>query len=127
MLFDILRSPGTPDLPDYLYFGPCSALIILGLALLEAGGWLRVPRTLVYLGGASYAIYLVHFSVISLTVALLARLHLLPLNDATCLVVAGFGVIAGLGFDHLVDRPIQTALRRLKRRLGVPGNAKQPA
>ena len=86
--------------------------IIIGLILLEQAGRIRVPDALVRVGGASYAIYLVHFSVITLLATVLIRIPAMPMNDAVFLAVAALGVAGGLAFDRLVDQPIQQLLRR---------------
>lgn len=87
--------------------------IILALVRLEQAGKLQVPEVLVRLGGASYAIYLVHFSAIILLAALLRRAGV-PVTDAVCLAVAAAGVMAGFAFDRLFDQPVQRWLRRLR-------------
>jgi exopolysaccharide production protein ExoZ len=85
--------------------------IIVGLILLEQSGRIRVPDVLVRLGGASYAIYLVHFSAITLFAVLLTHFHTLPMNEAVFVTGAAFGVAAGVAFDQAVDQPIQRLLR----------------
>ena len=91
-----------------------AAAAILALARLEQSGSLRPWAPLMRLGGASYAIYLVHFSTITVLSVLLARIHLKP-TDAVCLACAASGVIAGLVFDRTVDQPTQRWLRRQRR------------
>jgi len=86
--------------------------IIVGLVLLEQSGRIKVPSVLVLLGGASYAIYLVHFSAITLLAVLLSHFHAIPMNDAVFMAGAAFGVTAGIAFDNWVDQPIQRLLRR---------------
>lgn len=87
--------------------------IILGLASSEQAGRFRVPSFLVALGGASYSIYLVHFSTITLLAASLNRLHSnIPVSAATFLTIAAYGVSTGLVFDRFVDKPAQRLLRR---------------
>ena len=71
-----------------------------------------MPNILFLLGGASYAIYLVHFSAITLMAVALIRFRLVPMNDAVFLAVAAFGVAAGVAFDRMVDQPLQRLLRR---------------
>ena len=74
-----------------------------------------MPSILVRMGGASYAIYMVHYSVITLLgVIVMRKLHW-PVTDALCLVCAAIGIACGLVFDRMFDRPIQRALRRRKR------------
>lgn len=112
-VFETYWLPVTP-VPDVMLYGGGAGLIVTALALLELSGRLRPAEFLVSLGGSSYAIYLVHFSVITLVSGVLVRRHLIPVNTAVILAVALFGVLAGIGFDRLVDRPIQRALRRLR-------------
>jgi len=99
---------------ELLLFGLGSGLTIVSLVLLESRGRIRAPRSLVRLGGASYAIYLVHFSVIKLVASIAAKLAFLPVGQGLYLASAGLGVAGGLAFDAWVDRPIQWQLRRRK-------------
>jgi peptidoglycan/LPS O-acetylase OafA/YrhL len=94
---------------------PCAlgaGALIVGLTLLERAGRIVVPNFLVQLGDASYAIYLVHFSAITLLAVLVIRMRHVPLNDATFLAVASVSVGAGVAFNQLCDKPIQLLLRR---------------
>jgi exopolysaccharide production protein ExoZ len=101
---------------DSIAAGIASALgagaVIVGLILLEQSGRIHVPPALVQLGGASYAIYLVHFSIITLLATVLVRVPAVPRNDAVYLAVAAFAVTVGLAFHRLVDQPIQRLLQR---------------
>ena len=93
---------------------PCAAgagAIITALVLLEKADNILVPNVLVMLGRASYSIYLVHFSVITLIAVGLIRFHALPIKQTGFLAVAMFGIAAGLAFDRFVDQPIQYLLR----------------
>jgi peptidoglycan/LPS O-acetylase OafA/YrhL len=67
------------------------------------------------LGDASYAVYLVHFLVISLLVASLSRLDRAPLNDLFCLAIAAIAVAMGVVFDRCIDRPLRRLCGRLRR------------
>jgi peptidoglycan/LPS O-acetylase OafA/YrhL len=89
-----------------------AAGIIVALILMEQSGRIRIPDALVLVGGASYAIYLVHFSAITLLVAVLVHFNANLANAAIFLVAAAFGVAGGLAFDQLVDQPVQRLLRR---------------
>ena len=88
-----------------------AAAVIVGLILLEQSGRIRVPNLLVTLGGASYAIYLVHFSVITLLAVAVMHVPALPKDDVVFLAVAVCGVCAGVIFDRAIDRPAQRLLR----------------
>ncbi len=91
-----------------------SAMLILALVRLEQSGRIRVPAILVRFGGASYAIYIVHYSVITmLGVIIMHKLHL-PVTDGLCLACAAVGITCGLVFDYAIDRPIQRSLKALK-------------
>lgn len=112
--------------PAVAVYGIGGGLIILTMALLDLSGRLPRWRLLVYLGDASYSIYLVHFSVITLLSGALLRVGTVPMGTAVYLAVATAGVLAGIAFHRLVDQPIQRALRRLRPRplaaaAGPPG------
>jgi peptidoglycan/LPS O-acetylase OafA/YrhL len=87
---------------------------ILALVQLERTGSLGVPKILVFLGGASYSIYLVHFSVITLFARVTQRFGL-EATDLICLLSALAGVAVGAVFDIALDKPIQRWLRRRKK------------
>jgi len=85
--------------------------MIAALVRLEQADRIRVPAFLVRLGNASYAIYIVHYSVMALLASvLIGKLHLPP-TDGLCLACAATGLCFGLAFDRLLDRPIQRELR----------------
>jgi peptidoglycan/LPS O-acetylase OafA/YrhL len=87
-----------------------SAFLTVSLILLERCGRFKVPKIFIFLGNASYSIYIVHYPIITLVFALIVR-NRLPLNDIVCLGAAGIGVIAGCVFHSFVDKPIQKILR----------------
>jgi peptidoglycan/LPS O-acetylase OafA/YrhL len=107
-------------LPDFLVFGLSAAVIVVSLALLDIQQRFKVPRILVMLGGASYAIYLVHFSTISLLAAFMTRGNRVPMNDAVFLAVALIGIFFGFLFHHWIDRPLHRFLRSRQRRSPPP-------
>ena len=100
----------------FLVFGLGSAAIIVAMTLLERAGRIRVFSPLVWLGGASYAIYLVHYSVITLLAIAVLRLQVLPPTTLVLLACAIIGIAAGGAFHTYVDQPIQGLLRRLAQR-----------
>ena len=105
-------APGTPSQWSGVFCALGASAIILGLISLERAGRIRMPGILVALGGASYSIYLVHFSVITLVAVALVRFRIVPMNNVVFLATAGLGVAAGVVFDRLVDQTIQRLLRR---------------
>jgi peptidoglycan/LPS O-acetylase OafA/YrhL len=90
-----------------------AGIIILALAELDRAETLPIPRSLISLGKASFAIYLVHFSVITLTALIFRKLGA-PATWTFWLLCAISGVGAGLAFDQLVDQPIQQWSRQHK-------------
>jgi exopolysaccharide production protein ExoZ len=107
----LLESQGSP-LTDVIIYGLGGGLIVGSLALLELSGRRWWPRLLVDLGEASYSIYLLHFSVVTLLSGALLRLRVVPMGPAVALLVAAVAVAAGVAFHRCVDQPIQRALRR---------------
>jgi peptidoglycan/LPS O-acetylase OafA/YrhL len=87
-----------------------AALLIVSLVLLERAGRIKVAGVLVFLGGASYSIYLVHFSVVSLLIRLVVRRGM-PIDDPLCVGVAAIGIFVGIIFHVFIDKPIQGFLR----------------
>jgi peptidoglycan/LPS O-acetylase OafA/YrhL len=99
-----------------LVYGVGAGAMIVALALLESGGQVQAPVPLVLLGDSSYSVYLIHYSVITLTVTLLVRLRLATSNPVLLFSCAILAIAAGAVFHAFVDTPIQTHLRRLGRR-----------
>lgn len=103
-----------------LVFGLGAGCVIFALALREYHVSIRVPSVLLWLGEASYAIYLVHYSVLTLAAVALLRLSVVPITNLVLLGCVGLGVGAGCAFHLCFDRPIQAALRRVGKRLFDP-------
>ncbi len=119
LLYEALRTPHGLEAVRVLVFGLGSGAIILGLTRLERDGRIQAPAALIELGSISYAVYLVHYSVITLAVAALPKLGWTKLDDATLIGCALLGLSAGAAFHYLIDEPIQIRLRRFgKRRFG---------
>jgi peptidoglycan/LPS O-acetylase OafA/YrhL len=102
-----------------MLFALAAGMIVISLVRLEQAGAVMLPRLWVGLGAASYSIYLVHFSVITLLVAFLSERGI-ALSDLVCLASAAAGVAAGVCFDGFVDRPIQRWLRNHTKRREPP-------
>ena len=117
LLYETLRTPHGLEAARVLVFGLGSGATILGLTRLERDGRIQAPAALVWLGSISYAVYLVHYSVITLVVATLLKLGWMKLDDAMLIGCALLGVGAGGAFHYLIDEPIQIRLRRFGKRL----------
>lgn len=110
-----LLADGLPEIPLVvrLAFGLPAVLVILGLVGLEREGRVRLPSFLVFLGGASYAIYLIHGVVLAGTIHALSRTlpREVPLEVVLLLLVAA-GVAAGCLYYRFVERPLMEGLGR---------------
>ncbi len=115
-LVDLYPNDNPARLQDVAIFGSSAGMIVTLLVMLEKRTRLRVPASTVALGNASYAIYLVHYAVVSRIVFAIARLHNGRVPDALCLLVAAAAVGAGLVFDRFADQPLQRFLREYKSR-----------
>lgn len=95
-----------------VWFGVAMAFVVAGLVWLEKAGRLRVPAPLVFLGDASYAIYLIHVPVIA-TGWLVAKQWSIPVSWSAAVLI---GITVGLGFGLLyhvfVERPALSFVRR---------------
>lgn len=108
-----------------LGYGTCSFLAILGLAgdtlhgrALGEGGSGPVHRAAVFLGDASYSVYLVHTLVLSIAWKAGEITGILPQfgPEALAWLCVLAGVAGGCGFHLLVEKPL---LRKLNRRDAV--------
>ncbi|MFC0242359.1 acyltransferase family protein [Rhodopseudomonas telluris] len=93
-------------------YGVGAALTIAGAAALERGSGFTAPPFVRLLGDASYAIYLVHYPVVS--VASKAFTHLqrqVPIPDWLIFsFVIGAAAGAGLAFHIVIERPLMARL-----------------
>jgi exopolysaccharide production protein ExoZ len=102
---------------SHIIFGLGVALVVLGVTLREKGPRLSVPRILVQLGDASYAIYLIHVPVISVTVRLAPRLPLINNWFGALCLLSACAVSAGFAYYWLYERPALAAVRSAAYRL----------
>jgi exopolysaccharide production protein ExoZ len=98
------------DVPHWPAYGLGAMFIIWAAAVLERKGRMRVPAWLVSIGDASYSIYLVHFSVITLLAIAMVDTGM-RVGESGALAIAAAAVAAGMIFHALVDRPVQRFLR----------------
>jgi peptidoglycan/LPS O-acetylase OafA/YrhL len=94
------------------------AAIVLGSVVFERARPLRIPASLILLGEASYAIYLVHSPVISLMAALNLRFggNMLPAQLLFCIIVVG-STTAGIVAHFILEKPLLRLMRGLERSL----------
>jgi peptidoglycan/LPS O-acetylase OafA/YrhL len=99
-----------------------SMLVLAGVIEAERSALLKPPRLLVFLGDASYSIYLVHFPALSVLAKLAKALHVdayVPALALFCLLAAG-ATIVGCLFHLVVERPLLRYYRR-------PGTVREKA
>ena len=111
--FDLTTAAGH-ILVTRLYWATVFFFIILGSINIEQNVKRQYPKFLTILGDASYSIYLFHSSVQAVLVQVILKLDLMAYGHPQ-LVMLSFGilsVIGGLGFWHLVERPIQSKSRQ---------------
>jgi peptidoglycan/LPS O-acetylase OafA/YrhL len=87
------------------------AMLLVTIVQLEQDGRIRAPRMGVFLGDASYAIYLVHMPIVSLLARAMPA-HWL----ASFLILFAIGAGSGVAYHLLLERP---ALALVRRRLAM--------
>ncbi len=95
---------------------PCAlgaGATILACARIEQTNPTHMPAWIVKLGGASYSIYLVHYSVIKILAVILVN-ACVPISNVVCLACAAAGVGFGILFDRYLDKPVQRWLQHSK-------------
>jgi exopolysaccharide production protein ExoZ len=85
-------------------FGSGATLIILGAAELERTRGLHLPRLLTFVGEASYAIYLVHFPVISIVCKFIVKLDGRLPDRLLFLATAVIAICAGVIFHIAIEK-----------------------
>jgi peptidoglycan/LPS O-acetylase OafA/YrhL len=98
-------------------FALCIWLLACGVA--RNGLWLGT-RTLVQLGGASYALYLLHGSMMGFALALNTRTLSLP-HNAVALLLVPIAVATSLLLFHFVEEPARRWLRKAPRAVAKSG------
>jgi Predicted acyltransferases len=99
---------GLPDMNRSLLAGVASFLLLLDLMLFEREGRLSVPAWMNCLGDASYAIYLVHFPILSVTARVCFHFSqgtAIPLSAWLTLQVL-FAIAVGISFHLAIEKPL---------------------
>lgn len=118
---DAYAGPLTPNL-QAMGYTVGSALMLAGLVQAERSGLIQPPRILVYLGNASYAIYLVHFLALSLLAKLVKATQLdlyVPGPILFCTLAIG-AVCIGCAFHHLIEHPLHRFTKQFFRSAKKP-------
>lgn len=99
-----------------LSFGPLAAALLVGVLALEKGDAVRHVRPMLYLGDASYSVYLFHTFAISVVAKLAVTLSISP---ATAMILAVIsGVAVGIAAYEMLERPLGAAVKGLRGRRG---------
>lgn len=96
-------------------FGLASFMIVTGSALAELTGYLRPPRLVVFLGDASYSIYLLAFAFVNAFLLIANRLnlfHRVGVNGGGILIAA-LAVAGGCAVYRGIEQPLLSHLRRI--------------
>ena len=101
------------DLDHRVLFGLTIALVIIPIVRLEMTGRLSAPGWLLFLGNASYAIYLIHIPLLSVTSRVAARVPLLNTWQGAMLFGLLTSVLMGCIYHVLIERPALRMVRQL--------------
>jgi exopolysaccharide production protein ExoZ len=106
----VFTSMYMPSLDRTIEWGLPAALLVAGVVALEKAGVSFAVVPIVFLGDASYSIYLFHDLGISVAVRVLSH------EAAWMVTILGisFGILLGCVVHVLLEKPILRALRRLK-------------
>jgi len=92
-------------------FGLCLAALMLPLIQAEIAGRVRVPSGLIYLGAASYSLYLVHNPLLSLTIRVARKIPILDTVGGSILFGVATSLLVGISYHELVEKPATRMLR----------------
>jgi exopolysaccharide production protein ExoZ len=93
-----------------VWFGFALVPLVLSLVMLEQQKLIPSIRTMLLLGNASYAIYLVHYPLVAAVVRATSPLQSWPVSFLACLLA---GVLAGLVYHWLIEKPGLTSRRHV--------------
>lgn len=110
-------------------FGLGAAMAIVGAATLERERGLSVPRVLVFLGEASYAIYLVHAPAIYAAAVLMMTLppQVRRFEGLMFAIIALVALAVGIAFHVLVEKPLLARIVRLPGKPSAPASTEAAA
>jgi peptidoglycan/LPS O-acetylase OafA/YrhL len=95
-------------------FGSLAALLIIAATLIDLKDSPKIPALLIFLGEASYSIFLTHVPVISAITKILQKANLGKYFDGffAPALVAVFAVVFGCIFYSLIEKPLTVFLRK---------------
>lgn len=114
-LIEIVINKATLPIDRRLVYGAFSAVLILGLVRAEIDGHFRgTPAWLTLLGDASYALYLIHFPLISILCKAFISLGMSGALGAAIAypIILAACILAAVGFHLLVEKPMLQAIGR---------------
>jgi exopolysaccharide production protein ExoZ len=102
-----------------LFFGIALAFWVIPLVRSKLAGKLAIPSFAVFLGGASYAIYLVHEPFVSLLIRTVQRFAVLAHWPIVLVTIIAIASLVGILYHLVWERPVLAAIkhRRLRSRL----------
>lgn len=94
------------QLHRFFYYGIPAVIIIFGMTAYELNHGMRHIKPLVFLGNASYSVFLVHLPTISFLNKVFVKLHIYELTGyfAGLAVIGALGVISGCIFYVLIEK-----------------------
>lgn len=95
-------------------FGVLAALLIIAATSIDLKDSPKIPDLLIFLGDASYSIYLTHMPVISAITQILQKANLEKYYDGffAPALLAVFAVVFGCIFYSLIEKPLTVYLRK---------------
>ncbi|MBD2664230.1 hypothetical protein B6N60_01229 [Richelia sinica FACHB-800] len=98
----------------FIYYGIPSFLIILGAASIELVQEIKVPKVWVYLGDASYSIYLIHGTIINNLTLLIKKIQIETFfqNDISKLLILFVALIVGCLFHSYIEKPLINKVKK---------------
>lgn len=113
-ILDVNGVVAVNQLMTAMLYGSGSALMVGGIAATERAGLLRLGSWAELVGGASYALYLVHPAVVGIVARLLAMADILRSLPAWIVVAvqAGVSVAIALMIHRGLELPIMRCIRR---------------
>ena len=98
----------------FIYLGLAFACIVYGLYGLDINGTVRYPSFLLFLGVASYSIYLVHFPLLSVFNRIAALLYpqIIPYQQLLFFSIVALCTAAGLLYHLLWEKRVNGYLKR---------------